>query len=256
MAGKKFESLVQKMLMAVDRDDCFDESGVYPFFSYKTEHDLLLSPVSDHKHKKAILKRPDAIFSIKPPFTFGEFKSKVDAIQKGWKGKKGTHEFKDSDSGSDPFYWLCDFTGSAYIDKMDGDSWIHKRIVVFAITTDSKYVGHINFDLSICLDETDKRAFFQSDVHIVWVAPEFRGVGYGADLGNIAGEVLGGIYAAVAELLPKNWVLDSILCADYDTAGGEAVVGKVYDELVATFEQIEDSGCKCRVSEPMLDSGF
>jgi len=103
--NKSDAAMLEKFKICIDTDLPLN-GGEYPIFSYGYKgwlDDNWFHGVEDHAHLENIAKRPCARFSIRPPFLFDAFESKVKEIQKIWKGRRGNFEFEGSDDGTSPF---------------------------------------------------------------------------------------------------------------------------------------------------------
>jgi GNAT superfamily N-acetyltransferase len=119
-------------------------------------------------------------------------------------------------------------------------------------------VGYNAWGVGVVHDSEDRRLFLSFTLELVYVIPSRRGEGFGFDLALACGWVSGDVLEAVYRAARPGTTISSLVYADYESQGGEALTRHVKNSLEISADMLRETGKRRSVivEYPDLDAGY
>jgi hypothetical protein len=230
----------------MDSDSTMNSAGEYRFFKHTDDEDDLPDYALNldyRKNYKDIQNRPDAIFSLKPPFDFYEYRKQ---IEKAWKAvimKRKQEIYPLGSINSKIKNGFVSTTKKHILERGKVTEYCKDYCVVVYNKRDNSAIGHMTFELSVVIKEDEKTVDLSFDIPIAWIVPQQRGVGFGLNLGTICGSIAAQKYREIAQCLSAEWTMKADITCEYESRGGKEIAEKFYSCLEIEWDLMK---CQCK----------
>jgi GNAT superfamily N-acetyltransferase len=122
----------------------------------------------------------------------------------------------------------------------EGDSEWQKIILV--VFNSGKAVGFSNIEIALNRDSIKNCIRLSFYLHLIYVAPQHRGRGFGLDLSAACCEIGGDILTATYCAAPPNHAISILIDADYESKGGESLAENFHSFLETQVDDLKEYG--------------